>query len=35
MISAFGKREPTADIAKTLSRYVDGIVARVFFIRIF
>jgi ornithine carbamoyltransferase len=27
---SLGKREPTADIAKTLSRYVDGIVARVF-----
>jgi ornithine carbamoyltransferase len=26
-----GKREPTADIARTLSRFVDGIVARVFF----
>jgi ornithine carbamoyltransferase len=25
-----GKREPTADIARTLSRFVDGIVARVF-----
>ncbi len=25
-----GKREPTSDIARTLSRYVDGIVARVF-----
>lgn len=25
-----GKREPTADIARTLTRYVDGIVARVF-----
>ena len=28
---SLGKREPTADIAKTLCRYVDGIVARVFF----
>ncbi len=28
---SLGKREPTADIARTLSRYVDGIVARVFF----
>lgn len=28
---SLGKREPTADIAKTLSRYVDGIVARVFY----
>lgn len=27
---SLGKREPTADIARTLSRYVDGIVARVF-----
>ncbi len=27
---SLGKREPTADIAKTLSRYVNGIVARVF-----
>jgi ornithine carbamoyltransferase len=26
---SLGKREPTADIARTLSRYVDGIVARV------
>ncbi|MBF0387689.1 MAG: ornithine carbamoyltransferase [Candidatus Omnitrophica bacterium] len=27
---SLGKREPTEDIARTLSRYVDGIVARVF-----
>ncbi|MFH0754447.1 MAG: ornithine carbamoyltransferase [Candidatus Omnitrophota bacterium] len=27
---SLGKREPTADIARTLSRYVGGIVARVF-----
>lgn len=27
---SLGKREPTADIARTLSRYVSGIVARVF-----
>ncbi len=27
---SLGKREPTADIARTLSRYVNGIVARVF-----
>jgi ornithine carbamoyltransferase len=27
---SLGKREPTSDIAKTLSRYVGGIVARVF-----
>ncbi len=27
---ALGKREPTADIAQVLSRYVDGIMARVF-----
>jgi ornithine carbamoyltransferase len=28
---SLGKREPTADIARTLTRFVDGIVARVFF----
>lgn len=28
---SLGKREPTADIARTLARYVDGIVARVFY----
>ncbi|MBF0620056.1 MAG: ornithine carbamoyltransferase [Candidatus Omnitrophica bacterium] len=27
---SLGKREPTADVAKTLSRYVNGIVARVY-----
>ncbi len=27
---SLGKREPTADVARTLCRYVDGIVARVF-----
>jgi ornithine carbamoyltransferase len=27
---SLGKREPTADIARTLTRFVDGIVARVF-----
>ncbi len=30
---SLGKREPTADIARTLSRYVGGIIARVFFHR--